>query len=381
MLGTRGVPARYGGFETAVEEIGRRLVEADHDVTVYCRNPDQSLRSHHGMTLVNLPAIRREAVETLSHTGLSTLHAVTRAKPDVAFLFNAANAPFIPLLRSAGVPTAIHVDGLEWRRAKWGKRAASYYRWAEERSTRWAQAVIADSIGIAEHLHSHHGITAEYIPYGASAVAAPVERVAELGLTRHGYHLVVARLEPENHVAEIVAGYVSSACNLPLIVVGDAVYRDSYRRRVHRTAGDDARVRFTGSIWDQCLLDALYAGAASYIHGHSVGGTNPSLLRAMGAGAPIIANDVSFNREVARHHGTYFRTPDDISRACEQVERDLPSALARGRAGRADVLARYDWDDVASKYEKLAHRLIIDKGLTDHGVMRTRLKPRAAGIP
>src|SRR3954447_108541 len=136
MLGTRGVPAQYGGFETAVEEVGSRLAKAGHEVVVYCRNPGQTQHEHLGMRLVNLPAVRRKQVETLSHTGFSVAHALVRGRPDVAFMFNAANAPFLPVLRAAQVPVAVHVDGLEWQRGKWSGLGKRYYRAAERWSVR-----------------------------------------------------------------------------------------------------------------------------------------------------------------------------------------------------------------------------------------------------
>ena len=364
MLGTRGVPARYGGFETAAEEIGIRLADWGHEVVVYCRNPGQTQREYRGMTLVNLPAVRVKALETISHTGMSSVHAILRSKPDVVFLFNAANAPYISLFRASGIPVAIHVDGLEWRRAKWGRRGSAYYRWAEAGSTRWAQAVIADSLGIVDHLMAEHGVLATYIPYGAPMVVPNPHRLAEFGLEPRSYHLVVARFEPENHLDEIVSGYVASRCTLPLIVVGDAAYGDAYRKRVVSAAQADPRVRFVGSIWDQELLDALYAGAASYLHGHSVGGTNPSLLRAMGAGAPVIANAVAFNEEVAAGNGRYFSSARDVARECESVELDPKTALARGAAGRVDVSERFQWEQVTDQYEKLAHMLFVDGELS-----------------
>jgi glycosyltransferase involved in cell wall biosynthesis len=372
ILGTRGVPARYGGFETAAEEIGLRLVERGHDVVVYCRNPGQVQTSYRGMELVNLPAARVKALETISHTGLSAVHSIALDGPDVAFLFNAANALYIPLFRSARIPVAVHVDGLEWRRAKWGKGGTSYYRWAEARSTRWAQAVIADSRGIVDHLLTEHGVIATYIPYGAPVVAPHPTRLSEIGLAPLEYHLVVARFEPENNVREIVKGYVSSACSKPLVVVGDAAYGDGYRREILQAGQRDPRVRFLGSVWDQDLLDALYCGAASYVHGHSVGGTNPSLLRAMGAGAPVIAHRVAFNEEVARDNGRYFACPEEVALECELVESDPDSACSRGLAGRSDVIERYQWDEVADQYEKLAHALLIDSSTSPRRSSRDR---------
>ena len=358
LLGTRGVPARYGGFETAAEEIGARLVEAGHEVVVYCRNPGQHQKTYLGMELVNLPAVRSRAAETLSHTALSIGHALFREQFDVAFVFNAANAPFLPLLHAAGVPVALHVDGLEWKRAKWGPRATAYYRWAEHYSTRWADSVIADALGIADYLRHTHGIEPLYLPYGAPAVSPPSDRVKAQGLEPGGYHLVVARFEPENHVYEIVTGYRVSHARLPLVVVGDAPYANEYRQRVRDAAEGDSRIRLLGSIWDNDLLDALYAHSASYLHGHSVGGTNPSLLRAMGAGAPVSAFDVNFNREVVTEAGLWFTDPSGVVRCLEQVEDDLGAARTRGLGGQSDVLVRYRWDDVAAGYEVLAKELV-----------------------
>ncbi|HEX6888351.1 MAG TPA: DUF1972 domain-containing protein [Candidatus Nanopelagicales bacterium] len=358
MLGTRGVPAQYGGFETAVQEVGKRLVWAGHDVVVYCRNRGQTHTRYLGMDLVNLPAVRTRSAETLSHTGLSVMHALAWSRPDVAILFNAANAPYLPLLHAADIPVAIHVDGLEWRRAKWGERGAAYYHWAEARSARWSDAVIADSRQIAAHVRRTHGIEATFLAYGAPIIHPPSTRLEEVGLESGRYHLMVARFEPENHVREIVEGYVASACRWPLVVVGDAPYSDRYRAEVYAAAGGNPRVRFLGSIWDQGLLDTLYGHALTYLHGHSVGGTNPSLLRAMGAGAPVGAWDVVFNREVVGGAGAWFSDACGVAETCLTAEMHPQETLARGLAGQRDVSVRYRWDDVAAGYEALADDLV-----------------------
>ncbi len=353
MIGTRGVPARYGGFETAVQEIGRRLARRGHHVTVYCRNEDQTLRTFAGMTLVNLPALRRRQAETLSHTGLSVLHAVARGHPDVALVFNAANAPFLPLLKLARIPVAVHVDGLEWQRAKWAGVGARYYYRAEGWSVRLADAVIADAHGIADHVRDSYGRESVYLAYGAPIIDPGADRLAALDLATRGYHLVVARFEPENHVREIVTGYVASAATRPLVVVGAAPYADRYTAAVFAAARDDPRVRLLGALWDQDELDQLYANALSYLHGHSVGGTNPSLLRAMGAGAPVTAYDVVFNREVSGGQARWFASPHDVAVAVEADESDLPGAIERGARGRSHAEATYRWDEVAEGYERL----------------------------
>ncbi len=364
MIGTRGVPARYGGFETAIEEIGRRIAAGGDEVVVYCRGAESADPTYLGMELKHLPAVQSKAVETLSHTFLSVLHAVFRRRTaDVAFVFNAANAVFVPLLRLRGIPTAVHVDGLEWKRAKWGKGGRRYYRMAEALSVRWADALIADADGIAEYYRDEFGAPTELIAYGAPILTdAPADLLRQhTEFEPRGYHLVVARFEPENHVLEIVRGYAASASKLPLVVVGSAPYSDDYTAQIEQLASADPRIHMLGGVWDQGLLDQLYAHAASYLHGHSVGGTNPSLLRAMGAGTAVVAFDVSFNRGVLGPQGHYFAGPDDLPALLDEVETEVhdhrPEFDARVASIRERARTNYDWDDVALGYRRLADQL------------------------
>jgi glycosyltransferase involved in cell wall biosynthesis len=360
MIGTRGVPAAYGGFETAIEEIGSRLATRGHHITVYCREgAEAARREYRGMHLVHLPALKLRTAETLSHSALSVMHAITRRRrTDAAFVFNAANAPLVPVLRARGIPTAIHVDGLEWQRDKWRGAGRAYYRWAERSAVRHGDALIADARGIAHYYMSEMAAPTELISYGAPVQLRPsTERLGELGLARKGFHVVVARFEPENHVDVIVAGYVRSKAILPLVVVGSAPYAMEYTKRVHARAGADSRVRMLGGVYDQELLDQLYAGALTYAHGHSVGGTNPSLLRAMGAGTAVLAWDVAFNREVAGARGRYFGDEAVLAGLFEEAEGSPDEALADGRALREIARTEYRWDDVALAYEDLALRL------------------------
>lgn len=358
MVGTRGVPAAYGGFETAIEEIGRRLAAQGHRVSVYTRRSQDRRSEHLGMEVVHLPALPQKQLETLSHTGVSVAHLLTRARPDAAFVFNAANSPFLPLLRARGVPHALHMDGLEWRRSKWGPRGKAYYRWAEQLGVRWADALIADAPGIADYYTHQFGVPTELIRYGApildGADAAPVRA---LGLEPEGYHLVVARFEPENHVLEIVEGYRRSEARMPLVVVGSAPYGAEYTAAVQAAADGDDRITLLGAVYDQVALDALYAHARSYLHGHSVGGTNPSLLRAMGAGTTTIAYDVVFNREVLGEQAWFFDGPDGVARELMALEADPGLADARAAASRARAQEAFSWDAVSAAYGDLAARL------------------------
>lgn len=360
MMGTRGIPARYGGFETAVEEIGRRLAERGHDITVHCRNTEPSDRtpSYLGMRRVVLPAVRARAVETLSHTAFCVADSTLRRRFDAVLLFNAANACFLPALRLRGIPTAVHVDGLEWLRAKWNGAGRTFYRMSETLAVRWADALIADAGGIADYYRHEFGASTELLSYGAPVIDRPgTDMLGELDLEPGGFHLVVARFEPENHVEEMVRAYASSPARLPLVVVGSAPYNDRYTASIRGIAAADPRVRTTGSIWDQRLLDQLYANARLYLHGHSVGGTNPSLLRAMGAATAVAAWDVGFNREVLGPDGWFVSEPDGIAAALSRAESDPQLVAEQGRRLCERAEALYRWDEVADGYEELALRL------------------------
>lgn len=381
MIGTRGVPAHYGGFETAIEEVGSRLAARGIEVVVFCRRVEgESCPAHFkGMRLVWLPALRVRSLETLSHTILSVLHPALR-RTDAAILFNAANAPLLPVLGARRIPVAVHVDGLEWRRSKWGRAGRRYFRVVEGLAVRWSRAIVADARGIADYYSKEFGSTSRLITYGApDRFGIPSRRLAEMGVSAQGYHLAVARFEPENHVLEIVRGYVASAAQLPLVVVGSAPYSDAYSAAIRAAA--DTRVRLVGGVWDQELLDQLYANAATYIHGHSVGGTNPSLLRAVGAGAPTIAFDSVFNREVISDCGWYFRSETTLTELLSNAETEGESRRRMGELLH-ERMHLYSWEGAAEGYFELCRDLA--NGYRAPRVSGARLRPgwqdSAAGV-
>ena len=365
------MPASYGGFETAVEEVGSRLAERGYEVSVYCRNPGQKLTEYRGMKLINMPALRHRMTETLSHTAVSSVYAVVKDKPDVALVLNAGNAPLIPSLQMAHIPVAVHLDGLESRREKWRGMGARYYRWAEKSSTLRGDAVIADSHAIAAHVESTYGRRCEVIAYGAPVFDADSNRLTEIDVVRRDFHALVARLEPENHVLEAVHGFLMSDETRPLVVVGSAPYSQWYIDKVHAIADGDPRVLFLGGVYDQDLLDQIYGNCRTYVHGHSVGGTNPSLLRAMGAGAPVLAYDCEFNREVTADRALFWSNAEKLAENFDDIadgERD--SELSEmSREGRTRIQEHYQWDSVTDQYEAL---------LTNLQGTRNRSKTRGA---
>jgi Glycosyltransferase len=360
MIGTRGVPAAYGGFETAVEEIGRRMAADGAEITVYCRTKKGAERpsAYEGMRLVHLPALRSKTLETLSHTGLSVLHAVLRRRYDAAFVFNAANSPFLPVLRIARIPVAVHVDGLEWKRGKWGRVGRKYYRVAESLAVRWADALIADAQGIADYYEREFGVDTTLLTYGAKAIdAAP-----DSGSWTWGWnpaHITSSSPGSSRRTTSTSSSTAIGAARpgSPLVVVGSAPYAAEHSRRIAELAEGDERIRMLGGVWDQELLDQLYANALTYLHGHSVGGTNPSLLRAMGAATAVVAYDVDFNREVAGPDARYFGDPDAVRECVEAAEIDPGSTKSAGSRLQERALERYDWDLVARGYTDLAVHL------------------------
>ena len=353
LVGTRGVPARYGGFETCIEEVGRRLVKMGHEVRVYTRvgvGEDRPPERYLGMDVDVLPAARRRSLETLSHTALSVADLVRRPT-DVAVVFNSANSPLLPVLMARGIPFATHVDGLEWQRSKWGPVGRRYYRFAESLAVRWSDALIADAKGIADYYRLEFGAPTVLLRYGAPLVDADRPDLLEpLGLRPRAFHLVVARFEPENHVREAVEAHRRSGARQPLVVVGAAPYAEAYTVSVRAAA--DRHTRFLGAVWDQDVLDQLYANCSTYVHGHSVGGTNPSLLRAMGAGAAVNAYDVVFNREVLGAAGAFWDGPAALSDLFEDAEARPDATARRGVAARVEA-GRFDWDEVAAGYAEL----------------------------
>jgi glycosyltransferase involved in cell wall biosynthesis len=267
------------------------------------------------------------------------------------------NAPFCLPFRVRRLPLIIHTDGLGWKRSKWGHLARKYYRWAEFVGTKVANCLVTDSRAMQKYYEETYSSRSEYIAYGYKVGERGGSRALQLlMLNERGYFLVVARLEPENNIHLIIKEYVSSSVKLPLIVVGDAPYDNNYLKSLQQLA--DKRVRFVGRIYDQAILNSLYENAYAYLHGHEVGGTNPSLLRAMGAGTVPIVLDVEFNREAVSDIGiTFTKTPGSLSQKITELEHEPEKAIELGRRSSVHVDKIYDWDVVTEQYANLFHRI------------------------
>jgi glycosyltransferase involved in cell wall biosynthesis len=358
IIGTRGVPANYGGFETFAEELGARLANRGHEVTVYGRRGfiDPDLSSYRGMRLVVLPALRTKYLETVSHTILSAVHAARRGF-DAVLMCNAANAPFVRILQMAGVPVALNVDGLERKRRKWGWAGRGYYRLGEWFAARLPNALVTDAEVIRRYYRRAYGVSSEMIVYGGDLEAPEGFGVlAELGVEPGGYLLYVSRFEPENNPDRVVEAYRHVGGSRPLVMVGGAPYAPGLTRRITDLADD--RVLLPGPIYGEGYRQLLF-NCRAYIHATEVGGTHPALVEAMGAGRPVLYYDTPENREVASGAGEAFRFDGEtgLEGTIAAVIEDEQRLADMGRRSTQRVEERYRWSDVADRYEKLLEGL------------------------
>jgi glycosyltransferase involved in cell wall biosynthesis len=353
VLGTRGIPARYGGFETFAEELSRRLVERGHCVTVYCRerHPEPS---YLGVRLRYLPTIRHKYLDTIAHTFLSTLDLLFR-RQDVVLYCNAANAVFTMLPRLAGMPVALNVDGLERNRKKWNRFGRAWYQVSERLSTVLPSAVVSDAVRIAEYYKSRYGKYTRFIPYGAETGRLGTWGALDaLGLEPRRYFLYVSRMEPENNALLVRSEFESVATDLKLALIGDAPYARSYIEQVRAT--QDPRVVMPGAIYGQGYRE-LTSHCFAYVHATEVGGTHPALIEAMGRGALVLYLNTEENAEVAGGAGIAFER-DNLAAKLRAVL-DFSEAEREEWRNRAvaRVLERYSWDAVTDAYEKLLNEL------------------------
>jgi glycosyltransferase involved in cell wall biosynthesis len=354
ILGTRGIPARYGGFETFAEELSTRLAARGHSVTVYCRekHPEPVYR---GVRLKYLPTIKHKYFDTLAHTCISTLHLSVAREYDVVLYCNAANAVFTWMPRLLGMPVALNVDGLERHRKKWNALAKAWYRISERLATWMPNSVVTDAQSIAAYYREKYGRASEMIPYGAEVGAVETSAVLDrLGLERRCYFLYVSRMEPENNALLVRECFEQLRTPLKLALIGDAPYAADYIGRVRATS--DPRVVIPGAIYGEGYRE-LGSHCFAYIHATEVGGTHPALIEAMGRGALTLYLDTAENAEVASGAGLPFQR--DTFTQVLQHALDMPEEQRESLRKQAQerVRTRYSWDAVTDAYEKLLTRL------------------------
>lgn len=355
ILGTRGIPAQYGGFETFAEELSVRLVQQGIEVTVYCEADRGELPdSYRGVHLVHIPAPRLGPLTTIVFDLRCLWHS--RKAFDVVYMLGYGTSVFCFLPRLWETKVWINMDGVEWARSKWSRPAKLWFKLMEAVAMWTPDRVIADALGILRHLESRHAHLplTSVIPYGAPVIdlAPDAGLLDEWQLSPGQYYLVVCRLEPENSVWEIMRGYLRSGSRLQLIVAGSIDPATTYVKKLLQLNND--RIRFIGAIYDRVKLQALRYHACAYFHGHSVGGTNPSLLEALGCGNLIVAHDNIFNREVAGKTASYFQQEANITEIIQTVESYPADIINELKAtSKERIHQHYNWDAVTDTYLRL----------------------------
>ena len=364
IIGSRGFPSSYGGFETFVRHLAPFLVEHGHAVTVYCHEKDDMRRTRWidqdtGVICQATRGLSNKSLATLTH-GAAAIGSASKRRFSAVLVLNIAHGFYMPLLRAAGVPSVVNVDGLEWERGKWNAIGRRVFRFGAELTARYAETLVFDSMAIAEHWKTMLGADGVYIPYGGPLPSEPLgeARVQALGLRPGTYALAVGRLVPENNVDVLVEGMQRFAPDIPTVIVGSS----PHGRRLAgllRDAGADRRYRlhWLGHVDDQALLSELWANCGIYYHGHSVGGTNPALLQAMGYGSPVLAIETAYSREVLKSDEHLI--PRDPQAVAARVREVLDNPELRGRlieSGRTTIRQRYNWQGVCEAYKELLER-------------------------
>lgn len=358
IMGIRGIPANYGGFETFAEQLAPRLVQSGHDVTVYGRSNmiDYHDKFYKGVRLVILPTVSHKYLDTVVHTFLCTLHAL-KEEYDAILICNSANAYCAWIPRLVGTPVAINVDGLEWKRSKWNRLGKWFYLLSERLATLTATEIVTDARDIEKYYLEKFNKASTYIPYGTPIGKVETRKALDkFGLTPGKYVLYVSRLEPENNAHLIVKAFEQLKTDLKCVIVGDAPYNGRYIEDLKKT--NDSRIIFTGYVFGEGYRE-FQSNAYFYVQGTEVGGTHPALLEGMGHGNCVLANDVPEHREVLGDAGVYFsaRNNGELTERM-QFLLDHPEVVASyGQKAVERIKKYYTWDKIADEYQKLFFKL------------------------
>ena len=362
LLGTRGVPASYSGFETCVEQLGQRLVQRGHEVTVYCRSHHITYEGteYKGMRLIMLPTIANKYLDTIIHSFISSIHALPE-RYDIALYFIAGNSPVTWIPRLVGTKSILNVDGLDWKREKWPTFAKKYIQFAEYLATRLPTAYVTDSQVVQDYYLDRFNSMSSCIPYGSEVEILPAgETLQQYGLQPGKYILFVGRLVPENCVDHLVDAYRELDTDFKCVIVGDAAYSQEYISKLKKQASGDPRIIFTGYIFGKGYHE-LGSNASVFVESSGVGGTHPALIEAMAFGNCVVVNNTPENMETIGDAGFTY----DGKKGAADLKGVLQSLFNDpGLVDRYSLLAQqrakthYDWDAVTEEYEQLFHKTL-----------------------
>jgi glycosyltransferase involved in cell wall biosynthesis len=357
ILGTRGIPGAHGGFETFAERLAPWLVSRGWDVTVYCQGDtrlDADMKtpredSWQGVHRVTFD-VRRDGAAGTMEFDLACVRDVVR-RPGIDLVLGYNTAVFNLRERLAGRRVVMNMDGIEWKRQKWSLPAKLWLLANEIAGYNLAHVAIADHPEIARHLRRRGFKQPVMIPYGADLVVdAPTEPLTAIGIEPGRYYVAIGRLEPENSILEVVRSFAATPRAMRLVMLGKRDPNNAYHRAITQAAGN--RVIFPGPIYNQDRLRSIRFHARAYVHGHQVGGTNPSLVEALGAGNAVIAHDNRFNRWTAGEDQFFFTNENTLADLWQQLDNDETALTAARQAARARHAQDFRWDMVLEQYQQ-----------------------------
>ena len=352
IIGVKGYPYVYGGYETFVKEICDRL-NNKYNITVYCHKSLFSNKPKNvgGINLVYIPSIETKILSQPVHSFFSIIHACF-SKTDLILVVNSANGPFGIITKIFKIPTVINVDGLEWLRPKWKGLGSIYYIFASKMATLFYYKIINDSDEMRKVYLDLFKKDSKVIAYGANIRKSKSPNLIKTWkLIPKEYYLIVGRLIPDNNADLIINGFLSTNSLKKLVVVGDVTYESSYAERLKKI--NDKRIVFTGYVNNPNVLAELYHNCYAYLHGHEYGGTNPTMIKAMAYGCAILALDTVFNREMLQNgkFGIFFKKEllsiTNMIEYCEKENILIDDIRQKSVNG---IIKKYNWDYISNQY-------------------------------
>ncbi len=362
IVGTRGIPGNYGGFETFAEKLALGLVSKGcYGVAVYCPAGSSTTKEkkYKGVERIIVPNVPFKSLDKISSSVISCFHAAF-SDCDIILFLGVAPAIFAWLPRLIGKKLIVNLDGLEWKRKKWGGLGASYLKLSEWLASIFCHRIIADSQVIQKYVYKQYNKTASFIAYGADIGVFENEEVLKrYGLKKNGYFLQVCRLEPENNSDIIIREYLQLKTEMPLVIVGDAPYSDNYKQKLHGMA--DERVKFLGAVYGDDY-NVLRSNAFCYVHAHEVGGTNPALLEALAPGNCVVVLDVPYNLEVIGDAGLSFsKEPGSLLAVFEHLLKNPQLIKSMREKAVERIREHYTWEKIINQYQALFEQIMQPK--------------------
>ena len=367
IIGSRGIPNNYGGFECFTEILSQNLVKRGYTIHVSCEHPGEKTYSpiFNGVNLFYFPIKHpKSAIMGMFYEIIYDVYSLFMAslKAEQVYMLGYSAALFFFIPKLFGKTLYLNPDGFEWKRAKFSSSIKILLKINEKMGSFWADRIVADSKGIKKYYDKKYNIESSYIAYGADEIP-PVKWDNEKlpDILKYGikinpaYWLLVARLEPENNIHTIIEGYIKSDAKKPLIIIGNFVspQYEQYIQDIVRVKSNDKKIVFTGGIYDLEVLNMLRQNCFGYLHGHSVGGTNPSLVEAMAMESLLIVHENQFNREVCEDTALYFKDSSDLVNKINQVENNPENYLELKSKAFKRVKKEYSWEKITEQYHLL----------------------------